>query len=260
MTGLDDIEASTWDSSRDARLAEHFVDLADTLVDDFDVVDLMDSLIRSCVELLDTPAAALLIPDPRGRLQVVASSSEETRLLELLQIQNAEGPCLDSMRTARPVNIGDIGAKRARWPRFAAAAQVHGFTSVHALPMRLRNETIGSLNLFRTHPPPLSAHEQRIAQALADVATIAILQQRSIARSTQLADQLQSALNSRVIIEQAKGVVAEFGQLDMNGAFAALRTYSRDHNRKLADVAADVVVGRLDLEALARPGSPHPPQ
>ncbi len=256
MTGFEDLDSSTWTSSQNALLAERFVDLADTLVDDFDVVDLMDSLIRTCVELLDAPAAALLIPDPRGRLQIVASSSEETRLLELLQIQNDEGPCLDCVRTARPVNISEISSERARWPRFVEAAERGGFTSVHALPMRLRNETIGSLNLFRARPPALTDHEQRIAQALADVATIGILQQRSIAKSTQLADQLQAALNSRVIIEQAKGIVAEFGHLDMGGAFSALRAYSRDHNRKLAEVSADVVAGRLELGTLVEQGAP----
>ncbi len=237
-------------SDRNAMLAERFVTLADTLVDDFDVVELMDSLIAACVELLNTTAAALMIPDPRGRLQIVASSSEEARLLELLQLQNDEGPCLECIRSATPVNVESIASTHDRWPRFADAADQLGFSSVHAIPMRLRNETIGGLNLFRTEAPALSADEQRIAQALADVATIAVLQQRSLARASQLAEQLQTALSSRVIIEQAKGVIAEFGGLDMTAAYSALRLYARDHNRKLADVAGAVVAGRVNLPSL----------
>ncbi len=237
-------------SDRNALLAERFVMLADTLVDDFDVVELMDSLVSACVELLNTTAAALMIPDPRGRLQIVASSSEEARLLELLQLQNDEGPCLDCIRNAAPVSVDDIPSAHARWPRFADAANQLGFSSVHAVPMRLRNETIGGLNLFRAEGPALSPDEQRIAQALADVATIAVLQQRSLARAAQLAEQLQTALDSRVVIEQAKGVIAEFGGLDMGAAYSALRLYARDHNRKLAEVADAVVAGRVNLSSL----------
>ena len=230
---------------RDARLAQRFVSLADTLVDDFDLADLLDRLVKSCVDLLEVTAAGLLLVDMRGQLQPVAASSETTRILELLQLQTAEGPCLDCVRTGEAVTVPDIEAMRDRWPRFAGAVAESGFVSVHAIPMRLRRETIGSLNLFSATPPPLSASEQRIAQALADVATIGILQQRSLQRASHLAEQLQSALNTRIVIEQAKGVLAEYGGVDMETAFGALRRHARDTNQKLGDAAEQLVHGTV---------------
>jgi GAF domain-containing protein len=231
-------------ASRDSRLAQRFVSLADTLVDDYDLVELLSNLVDTCVELLDVSAAGLLLLDGSGRLQPVASSAETTHLLELFQLQNDEGPCLDCVRTGRPVAAPDLAAMRKVWPRFSVAAAKSGYQSVHALPMRLRRETIGSLNLFHEHPPPMAVQEQLIAQALADVATIGILQQRSLQRASELAEQLQQALNTRIVVEQAKGVLAEFGGLGMDKAFEALRRFSRQHNLKLAAVADGLVNGR----------------
>ncbi|HET8767204.1 MAG TPA: GAF and ANTAR domain-containing protein [Pedococcus sp.] len=245
------------ETERYVLLAQRFVSLADTLVDDYDVVDLLDQLVQSCVELLDVSQVGLMLVDQDGNLSLVASSSEKTRLLELLQIQTEEGPCPQCVRERRAITVPDIAASRDEWPAFARAAEEAGFTSVQALPLRLRNETIGGLNLFNNADrPPLSIPEQRIAQSLADVATIGILQQRASQRASLLADQLQSALTSRIVVEQAKGVIAERGNLDMDAAFAHLRNWSRSHRRKLAEVADDVVQRRLDpTEVLA--ARPH---
>jgi transcriptional regulator with GAF, ATPase, and Fis domain len=226
-------------------LADTFVMLADTLVDDYDVVDLLQRLADACVDLLGAAAAGLLLLDQRGGLAVVASSSEETRLLEVFQLQNNQGPCLDCVRTAAAVVSGDLAAETARWPLFVSAASDAGFRSVVAVPMRLRRETIGGLNLFYRESQELPATDQRVAQALADVATIGILQQRLTHRSVVLAEQLQQALNSRVTIEQAKGVLAERDTIGMDSAFARIRRHARDHNLKLTDVALAVVNGDI---------------
>ncbi len=186
-------------------LAGTFVELTDTMVADFDVIDFLHVLTDRTVALLDVAAAGLLLADPRGQLRVVAASSEAARLLELFQLQNDQGPCLDCFRSAQPVTVADLGAEAGRWPRFAAAARQGGFAAVQALPMRLRDRVIGALNLFRAGPGPFDPADVRIGQALADVATISLLHERSMRHSDALNEQLQTALNSRVVIEQAKG-------------------------------------------------------
>jgi len=239
------------DADREQALADVFVLLADTLVDDYDVVDLLDRLTTACVDLLGVRAAGLLLDDQNGNLAVVASSSDEIRLLEIFQLQANEGPCLDCFRTGTAVTSADLDAERARWPRFVAAALAAGFASVAALPMRLRSQTIGALNVFHARAEPVSAKDQRLAQALADVATIGILQRRSVHRSSVMAEQLQHALNSRVVIEQAKGVLAERFTIDMDTAFEALRRYARHHNLKLTEIAQAVTRGAIALDTLA---------
>lgn len=233
-------------TGREHMLAEMFVTLADTLVADYDVVDLLDQLVAASVNLLGVTAAGLLLDDQKGKLAVVAASSEESRLVEVFQLQSDQGPCLDCVRTGLAVTSGDLESDHTRWPVFARAALDAGFHSVTAVPLRLREQTIGGLNMFHARPEAMSANDQRLAQALADVATIGILQRRSIHRSTLVAEQLQHALNSRVIIEQAKGVLAERHTIDMEEAFRMLRRHSRSHNVLLTDVASAVTRGEVN--------------
>jgi GAF domain-containing protein len=242
---------TSWTGDRGALLSEQFVTLADSLVADYDVVELLQGLVSACVKLLNVDQGGLLLVDQRGNLQLVAASSEATRLVELLQLQSEEGPCLECVASGAPVTVTDLSRSRERWPTFAPAALAVGFSAVHALPLRLREDTIGGLNLFSTGAERvLDRADLRIAQALADVATIGILQQRSISRASLLAEQLQTALNSRIVIEQAKGVLAERGALDMEGAFGRLRGYARANNQKLSDVAARVVHENLSADAV----------
>jgi GAF domain-containing protein len=224
------------------ELADAFVELADTLVDDFDVIDFLHVLAERCVQLLGVAAAGLLLADAQGTLQVVAASSERTRLLELFQLQTDQGPCVDCFHTGQPVSVADL-SPAGRWPHFTVAAAEVGFAAVHAVPMRLRTEVIGALNLFDTHPGAMDDGKLRIGQALADVATIGLLQQRAIHRRDVLTEQLQTALNSRILIEQAKGVLAERLHLDVDEAFTLLRTSARSHSRRLSDLAQAVVDG-----------------
>ncbi|WP_369173442.1 GAF and ANTAR domain-containing protein [Streptomyces sp. R28] len=231
-------------------LAKTFVELADNLVADFDIIDFLRLLTDRCVSMLDASAAGVLLADRDGKLRVMAASDERVRLLELFQLQNDEGPCLECFRTGAPVIVSDLGTVTARWPRFAVAAQRSGFGAVQALPMRLRDEVVGALNLFRITPGPFDPAAAPVAQALADVATISLLQQRTAQRSTVLNEQLQTALNSRVLIEQAKGKLAERQDIDMEQAFTALRGYARSHNRRLADVARALIDGSEPLAGL----------
>lgn len=238
---------------RERRLADVFVTLADTLVNGFDLVGLFDDLAGACVDLLEVTAAGLMLVDPAGRLRVMASSSERSRMLELLEIQNDEGPCLDCYRNGQPILVGDLASENGRWPTFSEEATRVGFAAVYALPMRLREETIGALNLFHRRPQAISDAGLRLGQGLADVATIGILQQRAVQRSADLADQLQTALNSRLIIEQAKGVLAEREHCDMPAAFELLRGHSRRTGRRLSEVAAAVVAGQISTHDLTAP-------
>ena len=228
-------------------LSETFVELTDTMVVGFDVIDFLHVLTDRSVQLLDVSAAGLLLADPRGELRVVAASSEAARLLELFQLQNDQGPCLDCFRSGRPVQAADLTAAAQRWPRFAPAAGQAGFAAVQALPMRLREQIIGALNLFRAGPGAFAAADIRIGQALADVATISLLHERSMRHSDTLNEQLQTALNSRVVIEQAKGKLAERLGVDMDQAFSLLRDRARTSNRRLSDLAQAFIDGKETL-------------
>jgi len=222
-------------------LSDTFIDLADTMVADFDVIDFLHMLADRSTRLLPVAAAGVLLADPRGQLRVAAASSDAAGLIELFQIQNDQGPCLDCFRTGQRVTAADLAGPERRWPRFAAAATQAGFSAVHALPMRLRDQVIGALNLFCAQAGPLGQDDLRIGQALADVATIGLLQERNVRRVETLAEQLQAALNSRVVIEQAKGRLAERLDLDMDQAFALLRGHARNTNQRLTDVARHVI-------------------
>lgn len=233
--------------TRETKLSTAFVKLADTLVTDFDVVDLLHWLIEECTDILDTQAGGLMLVDAAGALQLVASTSEEAELVEVLQLAAGDGPCLECFRSGSPVTVGDIHAGGARWPEFQIEALRLGFLSVHATPLRLRGQTIGTMNLFSHHVGALNPQDIAVAQALADVATIGILQERSIRSANLLTEQLQHALDSRILIEQAKGVIAATRGLSMSEAFGALRAHARSHNLTLREVADDVVARRIEI-------------
>ena len=232
------------------QLARVFVELADTLVDDFDVLGFLTMLTERCADLLDIAAAGVVLADHRGGLRLAAASSEQARLVEVLAVQADDGPCLDCVRTGLPVAGPDLAEADGRWPRFAAAARDAGFLAAHAVPMRLRRNVVGALNLLDTHAHGVDDPTVRLAQALADVATIGLLQQRAVNEGAVLAEQLQTALSSRVVIEQAKGVLSARGGLTMERAFATMRGYARAHRLGLSDVARTVSEGIADLDAI----------
>ncbi|MHB8670399.1 MAG: GAF domain-containing protein [Acidimicrobiales bacterium] len=236
--------------SREALLAQTLVELADTLVDDFDVVELLTLLADRCVEVLDVAAAGLMLVAPEGDLRVVASSSEAMRVVELFELQSQEGPCLDCYRTGQPVLNQDLGAAGGGWPRFGPVALEAGYRSAYALPMRLRGTVIGAVNLFRIEKEEMSEADVVAGQALADVATIAILQHRAMTEANVLNAQLNRALRSRIVIEQAKGALAERTGVGMDRAFERLRKHARNHNLLLADVAQGIIDGTLAAAAL----------
>jgi GAF domain-containing protein len=231
------------DLSPERELAEVFVELADTLVTDFDVIEFLHRLTERCVRLLGVEAAGILLTDQADALQLVAASSEQSRLLELFQLQSEQGPCLEAFAAGTPVICPDLAAEAHRWPVFAPAALAAGFAAVHALPMRLRTQVIGALNLFSAVPGGLAEGTARIGQALADVATIGLIGERATRAQDLLTEQLQLALNSRVVIEQAKGMLAERHTISVDEAFGVMRAYARRNNHKLTDVAHAVIDG-----------------
>lgn len=235
---------------RERGVTEAFVSLASSLVDGFDVVDLLSGLTSDCAKLLDIASAGLLLADGQGVLHVIAASSERTRSLEVFQLQREQGPCLDCYHSGAAVNVTDLSEQEQRWPQFVAAAAGAGFVSVHAVPMRLRGTVLGALGLFGTHVGALGADDLRLAQALAHVASVALVQEKATADNSALTDQLQAALSSRVVLEQAKGFLAQRGGLEMDEAFASLRRYARDHNQRLSDVARAVVSRELGSQQL----------
>jgi GAF domain-containing protein len=240
------------------QLAKIFVEIADTLVDEFDVLDYMHMITERVAGLTGAPAVGMLLADQSGRLEFVAGTDENVTLVELFVVQNGEGPCLDAFQTGEPVVNADLGVAAARWPRFAPLASEAGYRSVHAFPMRLRRQVIGALNVFGAHPgSDFGDDDTALLQALADAATIGLLQERAVARGDLLSEQLQSALNSRIIIEQAKGAVAQAHGIGVDDAFKAIRDYARRNNRKLTEVANGIITDpRLRQQVLA-PRSPH---
>jgi GAF domain-containing protein len=233
--------------TRERRLTAAFVTLADTLVADYDVVDLLQTLVDTCAELLDASAAGLMLADNDGDLAVVASTSERSRLVEVMQLSSGFGPCVECFTTGAPVTVSDVDDIGDRWPGFREAALEQGFHSVHGVPLRLRGVVIGTLNLFRSQTGVLSTEDLSVAQGLADVATIGILQERALRQADTARSQLQHALDSRVLIEQAKGVVAHMRNIDMDEAFRTLRDHARSNNLNLRDVAELVVTRAISL-------------
>lgn len=236
--------------TRESRLVEAFVTLADTLVDDYDVVDFAEVLAERCTELLDVTAAGIMLSDTKGQLRHLACSNEEMRLVELFELQIEEGPCFDAFRRHEPVVSASAEEVATRWPRFAQSARDHGFAAVTGIPMRLRHDVIGALNLFSTRAGALGPDDIRVAQAMADVATIGILQERAIHQGLEVAGQLESALQSRITIEQAKGIVAERCDISVDDAFGRIRSFARSGNQRLSDVARLIIDGSVDAGIL----------
>jgi transcriptional regulator with GAF, ATPase, and Fis domain len=235
-------------ATTDRQVREAFIELTDTLVTDFDIIDFLQRLATRCTELLGVAACGVLLADHHGALTLVAASTEEAHLVELAQVETSEGPCMDAYTTGLPVQRGNLADSDPRWPAFTAAARAAGFTAVQALPMRLREERLGALNLLSATPGSLDRDTIALGQALADAATIGIIHQRVLARQEVVVEQLQAALTSRVVIEQAKGFLAERLGVGVEGAFALLRSYARDHKRKLTEVASDVIENRLTIQ------------
>ena len=234
--------------AREALLTRTFVEAADTLVSDFDVVDFIQMLSGRCVEVLGLASAGVMLHDQRDVLQVVASSDERARVLELMEIQNQEGPCLDAYRLSEPIQANAAEAA-SRWPIFSVRAQSFGYRTVGAIPLRLRAQTIGALNLFSTSDTQFRERDIRDAQALADIATIGLLNERALREARLVAEQLQYALASRVTIEQAKGIIAVNLKCDVDAAFQHMRGYARRRGLRLGDVASDVIHGDLTATA-----------
>jgi GAF domain-containing protein len=235
---------------REQRLTQVFVELADTLVEEFDVVDLLQTLTERCIELVDADAAGLMLDDQRGNLHLVAHTHESARLLELFELQTREGPCLDCFATGQVIANIDLATATDRWPEFAQAASSVGYGTSHAVPLRLRRQVIGALNLFTTGQRPLSDDHLAVAQGMADIATIGLLHERAARDQALLSEQLQTALRSRILIEQAKGVLSAQASLSVGSAFALMRTHARRTGQPLTTVADAVVAGRLDSDGL----------
>ncbi|WP_327288965.1 GAF and ANTAR domain-containing protein [Streptomyces sp. NBC_01198] len=246
--------------TREQRMTEVFVEVADSLTDDFDLIDFLQQLSVRCVELLDVAAVGILLADAHGTLQTMAASDEHTRVLELFALQHDQGPCVDCYHSGEArtnIDLADPDVT-ARWPEFATRATETGFVASNALPMRLRGRVIGALGLFQTDPDPLSGEDVTLAQALADVATIAILQQRTLDHGQTERAQLQYALTSRIVVEQAKGILAERWQVSLDTAFDAFRGYARAHNLQLAQFSRKIAAGTFDTSAIPRPNRPAP--
>ncbi|PRY70553.1 GAF domain-containing protein [Glaciihabitans tibetensis] len=233
--------------TREKRLAAAFVTLADTLVAGYDIVELLQTLVDTCADLLDASAAGIILADPSGELEVIASTSEESRLVDVIQSDSGFGPSMQCFLTGRPVSVADIALLDGDWSDFSRESLAQGFRSAHVVPLRLRGRIIGTLTLLRTQVGFLTSEDMSVAQGLADVATIGILHERAVRESDLAQLQLQHALNSRVVIEQAKGVVAQVRSVDMAAAFQILRAYARSHNLGLREVAEQVVSQKLTL-------------
>ncbi|MFE1646048.1 GAF and ANTAR domain-containing protein [Microbacterium sp. P01] len=234
-------------STREDQLLQTVATLADSLVDDFDVVELLQLLVDESAKIFASSAAGILIVGPSGDLEVLVSTSERSEFVGLMQLRAGQGPCVEAVTTGRVVSVEDLRNVADRWPEFAADARRSGFASLHAIPMRLRDTVIGSLNLFGDRVGALNANDAAAAKTLTDIATISILQQRLVEESMIAQGQLQRALDSRVLIEQAKGYVSQSKDVDMDDAFRLIRAHARSSQTALSTVAAEIIAGRLAL-------------
>ena len=240
-------------SSRETRITTAFVAVADTLTTDFDVIDLLHTLVEQCTTILDTDAGGLMLVDGAGQLELMTSTSEAADFVEVMQLNGDSGPCIDCFTGGIAVSVPDIEKGGAKWPGFQRAALEKGFLSAHAVPLKLRGQVIGTMNLFAHQTGALSVRDAAVAQALADVATIGILQERVIRESNILAEQLHRALDSRVLVEQAKGIICHSLSVSMDEAFAVLRAYARDNNLTIRGVAESISNLSVSVESIVRP-------
>jgi hypothetical protein len=231
------------ETPRETRVLDAVVSLVDTLLVDFDVVDLLTELTEHCADLLDVAAAGFLLADPLDQLRVLAATTDQARELELFQLQADEGPCVECYTTGRAVSVADLSDAVQRWPRFVPAALDAGFASVHAVPMRAAGIVLGALGFFGTTRGELNEADRLVGQTLAHIACVAILQERAPTRSTVM-PQLRAALASRVIVEQAKGVLREILDVSVEEAFTVLRSYARANGEHLTDVARRLMTDR----------------
>ena len=238
--------------SRERLLSEAFVELADTLVDEFDALDFLQNLTVKSIQILGSDAGAIVLNDQRGELQVVTSSTHAANDLEVVALASREGPCLDAVATARPVVNTSPEEARHRWPDFNRAALAAGVHGVHVFPMRLRTEVIGAMSLMWRAQHRLDQDDIAIASALTSVATMSLLHERTARQREVLAEQLHRTLNDRVVLEQAKGVVAEILFVDVADAFALMSDYSRARGESLTRVARDVLARPFDVTELLR--------
>jgi GAF domain-containing protein len=244
---MSDTDRTGISATREALVIETLVQLADTLIQDYDVIEFLGILSERCVSLVDADEAGIMVTDGRGSLQVVASSSERSRLLELLELENRDGPCLDAFMSGNPVSSPDLAAETDRWYHFSREAVMFGFRSVHSIPLRLRTQVVGAMSLLRTKTGHMDEADRTLARALAQMATIGLLQERALSASRVASAQLQTALTSRVRLEQAKGMIAERHSTDIDTAFELLRSYARSHQRQISDVALSIVRDNFDI-------------
>ncbi|POX42834.1 transcriptional regulator [Streptomyces sp. Ru73] len=246
------------ESAREEGVTAAFSELAEALVGDYDVIHYLHTLTDLCVQVLEVSAAGVLLSDGNGHSVEAAASDERTYALELASVEWDEGPCRDCTRdgTAIAETYLDTAEARARWPHFAERALAVGFTSVVAAPLRLGDRTLGALNLFREENVPLPPGRLRLSQALADNATLGIIQQRTVHEQLTVNAQLQRTLDSRALIEQAKGFLAHRHDISPDAAFVLLRRYAHRHRTRLTDLARSVLDGTASAE-LRLPG-PRP--
>lgn len=228
-----------------------FVELADTLVSNYDIGEFLYLLVERCQDVLQVDAGGVLLESPDGTLNLAAATSEKMSRLEESEISNNEGPCFEAYRDVKQIVAEDLQLTLEQWPNVTQVALDMDLHSVYAFPLRLRDDCIGALNLYREHPGPFDDRDVRLAQAFADVAAIGILQQRQIIEAQTRADQLQGALNTRVVIEQAKGVLAGKTGVTPDEAFEALRKHARNNRMNVHKLAVRVVEAQsADLSAL----------
>jgi GAF domain-containing protein len=236
-------------AEQERTMLEAFVTLADSLVGDYEVNEFLRMLMERCAEVFEVTTAGVMLESADGHLRIAAALSAEMEELEQAEVDNEDGPCHEAYRTGEPVVADDLDTSDVadRWPRVVDRMREMGLKAVYAFPLRLRDDRIGALNLYRAAPGAFRDEDVRLAQAMADVATIGILQVRKLESAEQRAGQLQHALDSRVVIEQAKGIVSARRDVSVDEAFHAIRRHARSHGRNIHEVARSIIEEGADV-------------